>query len=445
MKLYLLYKILTAIKDNNIKYLKILIQKLAPVIYNNFEEINGILRNILSSEKYNELIESIRAKQSPFDIFINENDVKTIELLLKLRLDPNQINGNGYAPIHSAAWRVDGIDQIKLFIDNGSLVNIKSDNIFEGTPLHFASMNSNGYEISKYLIRNGANANIKDGSGQTALHHASGNPNGIDIARFLILNGAKVNLKDKNLKTPIHHAAYNDLETVKLLIKNNANINVRDIENKTALHTAARNSNGLEIVKLLLDCGIDRYTKDKYNHSALFDAATNKNSDIIEYLMKKDLSVFENIKEWSLLHHAAANDNSSKVVEILLNLGIDINLHHKQYGSALHWAIKNKSGKNITLLLINKGINLNFKDGDGLTALQLAIGYKRELEVIKLIVNRGADINSKSNSFHTALNYARGANDSTLIEFLEKSGAVEQNMEIPYIDSYSIERGPFNN
>lgn len=69
------------------------------------------------------------------------------------------------------------------------------------------------------------------------------------------------------------------------------------------------------------------------------------------------------------------------------------------------------------------GANVNAKDGRfSVSALMLA-SSKGYIEVVELLVNRGADMDAKDDEGLTALWYARRANRSDVMAFLQERGA----------------------
>ena len=114
---------------------------------------------------------------------------KTVENLRRnphIRELVNMHSGNGFRPLHKAAWCCPDPDVIICLISNGARVNEQdSDN---STPLHYAARHNNVDIVSALLhcndvlINDGieveaANVNVCDNNGRTPFDYAQENPN----------------------------------------------------------------------------------------------------------------------------------------------------------------------------------------------------------------------------------------------------------------------------
>ena len=109
----------------------------------------------------------------------------------------------GLSALHLAAER-NNTDLIKLFIDNGAKVNLRT--FTKETPLHIAAENGH-VEAGKLLLEKGAAIDPQDERGLTPLHQAVLHYRGGMIA-FLVSQGANRELKHSEGRNAIEIAEY---------------------------------------------------------------------------------------------------------------------------------------------------------------------------------------------------------------------------------------------
>ena len=111
--------------------------------------------------------------------------------------------------------------------------------------------------------------------------------------------------------------------------------------------------------------------------------------------------------------HEASFHGHIRCVEILLNIGIDINNKDYEGNTALHLATC-KGFTNIVEILFSRGIDINSKNIHGNTALHLAASYSY-IKIVEMLLDKDIDINSKNNEDNTALHLAT---DSDIVKML---------------------------
>lgn len=178
------------------------------------------------------------------------------------------------------------------------------------------------YEAAEFLIESGVNLNIQDIDGRTALMHAAMCFSN-DAARCLIENGAGVNIVSKGGGTALIYAAQKDYAAVAMyLIQKGARLDVRNRDGYTALMFAALCGN-LDVVRsilwkdgssiddeflpnkltalmfaikkghnsvamTLIDRGASLTMANIQGHSALMLAAICGNTEIVDFIMKRN-------------------------------------------------------------------------------------------------------------------------------------------------------------
>jgi len=118
--------------------------------------------------------------------------------------------------------------------------------------------------------------------------------------------------------------------------------------------------------------------------------------------------------------HAATRKGYYKIVQILLDRGIDINSKNNSGYTALHEA-SFVGNVNIVKILLDKGIDTNCKDYNGWTALHLAARYDH-MNIVEILLDGGTDINSKEFNDWTALHDAAFKGHMNVVEILLDRG-----------------------
>ena len=151
----------------------------------------------------------------------------------------NSKTNKGQTPLHYASF-VGNIKLIKLLIDNGADISLKTNNNFN--VLHLAIMGdkitSFYYFIKKYKI----DMNSKDSKENSLLHLAT-YFNSKKIFNYLLSNNkVKINSKNKEGYTPLHFAVLNQNKSMikKLLIKG-ANCSIKNNQSNTPYDLAIKN------------------------------------------------------------------------------------------------------------------------------------------------------------------------------------------------------------
>lgn len=166
-------------------------------------------------------------------------DIENTQKMLESGFNPN-INYNGRISLIEAIRTYEGIEMLKLLIENGADPNM-SDGLY--TPLHISCRR--GYTKSvEYLLNAGANPNVSDDNGYTPLISASlyGYDNRFNGIIELLLNaGANINSTNNRHETALICSVHScNLEITKILInhgpkpfiKNNFGENVQQIARK---------------------------------------------------------------------------------------------------------------------------------------------------------------------------------------------------------------------
>ena len=231
-----------------------------------------------------------------------------------------------------------------------------------------------------------------DDTGITNVFKAAEESTPSKVAKYLRINKPNLKHADDNGYTLITYAAANkDPKMVKAVIDAGAQINVEAKDGITPMLMAILNQNA-EAVKLLLDAG------------------ANPN--------------FVNKNGWTPLAFAVSNANSPEIVQLLLNRKADVNFRLDGKIGLMNLALQTQKSAKIIEELINAGINLFEVDENGNNFIIKAVILKSDPEVIKLLAKNGVDVNQKNLQKDTALKMALyKSSDAKVVQALIDAGA----------------------
>ena len=244
---------------------------------------NSIIKRLLdplkNGYKMNRNINMNRNRNMYFENLLHNIDIGYIEKVkdyIDNGLDINKTYDDKLPLI--VAVVLNKVDIVRLLIDNGANVNIRSDENL--TPIIY----TDNYEIAQLLIDNGANVNAIDNDGQTALMQTEN----LEVAQLLIDNGADINKQDNEDQTAIFiNVRDNNIQMVKLLIDNGADIHIRDEDNETSLMY----SENTDIAQLLIDNGANVNDANKKNKTALYFNSRYGNIDMVNLLLSNGATI----------------------------------------------------------------------------------------------------------------------------------------------------------
>ena len=202
-----------------------------------------------------------------------------------------------------------------------------------------------------------------------------------------------------------------------------------DIEMKykdeTPLHVAA-SSGQLEVVSRLLDSGVFVDIKDYLGFRPITMATLSGSSAMVRLLASRGADIYSiddvDDKKYMLLEKAASN-NHLDVLEVLLNLGMDINSVTEDDNTALIMASLYGHVDTVKYL-IDAGAELELRNVQGNTAV-MAATFKGHALVVRELVSAGASPNAYNNDdVHPVVLAARSNFPKVLRELLKAGGEV---------------------
>uniref|UniRef100_A0AAG5CT98 Histone-lysine N-methyltransferase n=1 Tax=Anopheles atroparvus TaxID=41427 RepID=A0AAG5CT98_ANOAO len=182
-------------------------------------------------------------------------------------------------------------------------------------------------------------------------------------------------------------------------------LNILDRELRTALMCAVLGEK-IDIIKLLLDCGADVTVKGPDGMTVLHLAAKLGQQEAVRVILEsarkrltaRDMLAFVNgvdCGSYTALVWAAENRHK-ETIQLLLEVGADVNICDKENNTSLHWAAM--AGCSETMhLLVKNGCDPNVQNINGDTPLHLACRHENGTICI-LLLTMGASLNVRNAS-----------------------------------------------
>lgn len=364
-------------------------------------------------------------EMTPLAIAIYLNNLDIVACLVEHGADINVgIIDNEFketTPLKFAIFRNE-LAIVKYFIEHGASVNAFDS---ERRPLLHCAAYYGSLEIVKFLIEQGANLYAVDSYGYFAVDYAENE----EIKRYLFSNGAMSKSDFDGLKyydeneaikeenrfiVMLFSAIYaGDAERVQNLIALGADVNAVLMNNNGSVESSLKLAvfcGEVAIVELLVEAGADINKVDSYGWSVLDYA---KNKDVMEYLIGK--GVKSKYGDVTGMLHDAIRDGEIDRVEILVELGADVNAKYDGISSLDLALSRNKIG--IAKCLIAHGADVNAGTSTGWTCLHCVLS---NFELVKMLVEAGADINKIDKYGHLPLDRAE---DEEIRNYLISKGA----------------------
>ncbi|KAL3882574.1 hypothetical protein ACJMK2_028907 [Sinanodonta woodiana] len=224
----------------------------------------------------------------------------------------------------------------------------------------------------------------------------------------LLDRGADINTANVDGLTALHQACIDDnLDMVEFLVDNGADVNACDNEGWTALHATA-SCGFTEIARYLLEMGASVSAVNNDGDLPMDICEDDEMEKLLQDEMDKqgvDADAARREEEEQMLRDANQWLNSKVIHEIQ---------HPKTGASALHVAAAKGYIKVINILL-QAGVDVSAKDYDDWTPLHAAAHWGQE-EVCKLLAEHMCDFDAKNKAGQTAFDVA----DTDMIKLLEE-------------------------
>nr|POE47809.1 ankyrin repeat and protein kinase domain-containing protein 1 [Quercus suber] len=363
--------------------------------------------------------------------------IPILEYLLGQNADPNYVpQQDTNRPFPLMAALESGDDRaVQLLLEKGADVSIRTN---KGKTMLMLAKSSRSAEL---LLQHNINVDSVDPDGRTALMQVS-QPFMVDL---LVKHGASIDLPDKNGYTALYIALKEreDDTIAGSLIRNDADIEAADIEGRTILDTAVWKGR-VEVLEMLKLRDVDFLRQD------------GRGRNVLHHLASDDARSDE---EDALISQAYPNDE--RILNILLDSGIDPDAGDKIQRTCLHWAaatgnsalvrrlLSHKRKPNIEAIehkqrtplhlaaskghtrtmeaLFDHHAEVNATSGAALTPLHAACDrYWDSSKTVGLLLKHNADPSRKTRSGKTALHLAAQAGNRMVVQLLLQSPKVDR-------------------
>ena len=318
----------------------------------------------------------------------------------------------------------------KLFdiLLNNTDINIDLPDEDGWTPLHLAARYNANLNIFKYLISAKADYRAQTNYGMTVLHFSVSNPE-IEILKYILNEHLydDINLKSNDGWTPLMFAAQfaTKPEFLEALINAGASYEIRDNEGNSILHFASVN-NQSDIIDYVINKQLykDINELNGKNQNALFDAVSgNDNIEVIEKLIQNGCKTDLVDTEGNTLLHEATKNNNSNIIDYLLKNHLYTNINAQtdllKY-TPLHEACAYSTNPEIISKLLDYGASKNKTEERGESIYQLVVKNSNENVVDYVFENfppiKEADF--KDNEGESLVHHAIQWNDN--VEVIKK-------------------------
>ena len=216
-----------------------------------------------------------------------------------------------------------------------------------------------------------------------------------EAALYLIQEaGEDTNRLDSNQRSPLEVAIEKNLFDVFKALVNKANVNLVNANNQSFLHRAlhwALEEDYLDVFKALIEKADVNYVDD------------------LNYFSILDMAVFH---------------NKYKYVEMLIEMGANVNCVNQSNKGPLHLAAHFCGGAtDIAKILIKNGAEIDAKTNNGLQSPLHFASSEGHQEVVKLLLENGATHDIKDIDDNEPIHYASALGHNQCVEILIQHGA----------------------
>jgi serine/threonine-protein phosphatase 6 regulatory ankyrin repeat subunit B len=327
----------------------------------------------------------------------SDNNPEIAALLLKSGANVNTEDDQGMTALMFAAAFNNNPEAVALLLENGANVNAGNN---RGTTalMRAAARDGDNLEIIALLLINGADVNAVDNERKTALMRAAARDNNPEAVALLLNSGADVNAEDNGGRTVLAYAGAPEIGSILKQYEENG-------------LTMPRNETPDEDPANLAEFPQSRDNAASRVSSAvprvepfLRMCAAGKPKDVEDAIRDGADVNAPDRRGITPLMAAAWNDNPD-VLPILIEHGSKLDAADNSGWTALTMPISlwktaprpNDRTEKVITILVENGIDVNMPNEDGATPLMLAAMYG-EPRIVEILLDAGADIDAKDKS-----------------------------------------------
>jgi ankyrin repeat protein len=285
-----------------------------------------------------------------------DNNAAAVKVLVEAGADIQERSRSGSFTPFLFAVRAGHIEASKVLLDLGAKIE---DALPDGTSaLVLATINAH-YELAGFLLDKGANPNAA-AQGWTALHQIA---------------WSRRHNAGFNLPGPVATGGLDSLDLVRKLVKVGANINARQTKEPRDGNRNQQNRIGatpfllaaksvdVPLLRVLLECGADPKIKTNNNTTPLMVAA--------------------GVGIWAPGENPGTHEEALTAVNLILDLGADVNAIDDNGDTALHGAVYRGGAIPVIQVLADKGARLDVVNKKGWMPVTAADGVEYTPAVLK--------------------------------------------------------------
>ena len=360
------------------------------------------------------------------ELAVLKGHTDVVKVLLEHRANVDVYNTEGHSPMHY----VPNAEIVRLLLERGAKIDARTRGVRKYTPLHSAVIAGREAVVEKLLHYN-ASATMRDGSQKTALDYT----NDVAIARMILDSNRHVTkiADDEGNTALLSAASEGNLDLVILLCVYGAFVNAVNTKGNTALLHAASYGHP-DIIQYLCGQGASMTSINHLGNTALHEACAADHREAVEALLagaygipQIDAKNSEGQTPWSLAiskgHadivrvlmqagvtepdplHLAAIYGRTKVIDVLLDLGLSIDSEDQHGETTLFLSVERGRASTVRFLL-KRQASVNGRSHDLFTALMVAaskVDIDFRVRKVQILLEAGADVNLRNVRDETAL------------------------------------------
>ena len=339
------------------------------------------------------VFESLPKKLEPLHLTAYWNLDTIGEMLLQDGVDPNLRDGQGWTALHWACSR-GSEEMVETLVKHGA--DIDARDLSGWTPLFWAAIKDHEQIVTR-LLQMKANHFLVDQNGWTVLHWTVSKGNAA-ITQTLLDHHARSKAAQKSAKIWVRDITVEDAKEISTSTNHHS-------DTETPLEIAADKAD-IQTFDTILEDLATRGSSQDYNELWAQKGWDNPRTSVPWRIMSKaDRFDQKGLKRWDInatsssmawktkLLHGAIRDGKAMIVQLLVELGVDLQSPYKGK-TPLQQAALLRDPQIAKILLVN-GANASKLRGEEYSPLHLAVarGFDRTVEAL---LQGGLDVNGKN-------------------------------------------------